>query len=168
MTGGREARPLHPAGNGQSSVTEVLFYHLEKRPLEAVLPVLLEKCLERGWRSVVQVGSEQRCRALDSHLWTWREESFLPHAMAGEDSPEGQPVWLTEGDDDPIAAEVRFLVDGSGGADLSGYRRAVFIFDGNDAEALAKARQDWKRAKEAGHDVTYWQQSDAGAWERRA
>ncbi|KFL26848.1 DNA polymerase III subunit chi, partial [Devosia sp. 17-2-E-8] len=29
---------------------DVLFYHLENQPLEKVLPLLLEKTVERGWR----------------------------------------------------------------------------------------------------------------------
>ena len=31
-------------------MTEVLFYHLQNMTLESVLPPLLEKSLERGWR----------------------------------------------------------------------------------------------------------------------
>jgi DNA polymerase III subunit chi len=34
-------------------MTEVLFYHLQGMSLESVLPPLLEKSLERGWRVVV-------------------------------------------------------------------------------------------------------------------
>ena len=60
-------------------MTEVLFYHLQNMPLERVLPPLLEKSLERGWRVVVQTASEERADALDSHLWTYRDDSFLPH-----------------------------------------------------------------------------------------
>ena len=49
---------------------DVMFYHLERQPLERVLPMLVEKTLERGWRAVIQVGSQERlgrdrCGALD-------------------------------------------------------------------------------------------------------
>ena len=60
-------------------MTEMLFYHLQRQPLERVLPALIEKSLERGWRVVVQSSSEERIEALDAHLWTWRDGSFLPH-----------------------------------------------------------------------------------------
>lgn len=149
-------------------MTEVWFYHLERRTLEAVLPSLLEKCLERGWKTVVQVGSPERLSALDGHLWTYRNESFLPHGTAADGDAALQPVYLTTGTDNPNEAQVRFLVDRADPPDLAGYMRAVFIFDGRDEEALAEAREHWRRAKAAGHEVSYWQISDAGRWERKA
>lgn len=149
-------------------MTEVLFYHLERRPLEAVLPTLLEKCLERDWKVVVQGGSDERLQAVDSHLWAYRDDSFLPHGSTGDGDAELQPVYLTTGTDNPNAAVVRFLIDGAAPPDLAEYRRAIFIFDGRDAEAVGKAREHWKAAAGAGHEVTYWQQDENGRWERKA
>ena len=40
-------------------MTPVFFYHLERQPLDSVLPKLLSMSLERGWRVVVQAGSEE-------------------------------------------------------------------------------------------------------------
>ena len=149
-------------------MTEVLFYHLQKQPLERVLPGLLEKCLERKWRVVVQVGSEERRDALDAHLWTFSDEGFLPHGTEKDGNAPAQPIWLTVGDENPNAAAVRFLADGAAIADYEGYRRVVLVFDGNDPDAVEKARNDWRAAKGAGHDATYWQQSEAGRWEKKA
>ncbi|MQT11715.1 DNA polymerase III subunit chi [Segnochrobactrum spirostomi] len=149
-------------------MTEVLFYHLQGRPLEAVLPPLLEKSLERGWRVVVQTGSRERRDALDAHLWTFRDDSFLPHGTASDGPGADQPVFLTEGQDNPNGATVRFLVDRAAPPDLAPYERAVFVFDGTDEEALAEARLRWKEGKAAGFAVTYWQQSSNGRWERKA
>ena len=63
---------------------EVVFYHLLHKPLEAALPQLLLKCLERDWKVVVQTGTEQRCNALDAHLWTFSDDSFLPHGTKAD------------------------------------------------------------------------------------
>ena len=93
-------------------MTEVLFYHLERRPLEQVLPQLLEKTLERGWRAVVQTGSEERAEALSQSLWTYRDEAFLPHGSAADGHEEMQPVFLTPEDVNPNGAQIRFFVDG--------------------------------------------------------
>ena len=76
-------------------MAEVLFYHLETRPLEAVMPLLLEKTLERGWRAVVEVGSRERAEALDAHLWSYRDDSFLAHGLAGEETDPLQPILIT-------------------------------------------------------------------------
>ena len=148
--------------------TEVLFYHLEHRSLDSVLPELLERTLAKGWRAVVQAGSAERVEALDSHLWTFADDSFLPHGSGRDGDLASQPIALTVGEDNPNGAEVRFLVDGAGHADLSPYVRAVFLFDGREDVAVAHARQQWKAVKAAGLDATYWQQSEAGRWEKKA
>ena len=147
---------------------EALFYHLEHRSLESVLPELLERTLERGWRAFVQAGSGERVEALDSQLWTYSEASFLPHGSARDGNAERQPIALTAGPDNPNGAQVRFLVDGADHPDLSGYDRAVFLFDGRDDSAVALARQQWKAVKAAGLDATYWQQNAQGRWEKKA
>src|SRR5688500_20282356 len=84
------------------TAAEVLFYHLERQPLERVLPTLLEKTLARGWTAVVQSGSEERLQALDTALWTYSEESFLPHGTKKDRHPAMQPIYLTLGDYAPI------------------------------------------------------------------
>jgi DNA polymerase III subunit chi len=149
-------------------MTDVLFYHLEHQPLERVLPTLIERTLERGWRAVVQAGSEERAEAIDSLLWTYREESFLPHGTKRDGQSAQQPVYLTIGEDNPNAASVRFMVDGAESNDLASYERIVYLFDGRDQTAVAQARAQWKVAKSAGYQVTYWQQSSEGRWEKKA
>jgi DNA polymerase III subunit chi len=150
-------------------MTEIVFYQLRRQPLEQVLPALLEKSLQRGWRAAVQVASEERLEALDSHLWTYREEGFLPHGTDRDNEAAVQPILLTLGGDNPNRADVRFLVDGAAmPAEVGQYRRIVLLFDGEDAEALAAARERWAAAKAAGFDVTYWQMDDHGRWQRQA
>jgi hypothetical protein len=41
-------------------MTEIHFYHLQRQSLERALPQLVEKCLERGWRCVVQAASDEQ------------------------------------------------------------------------------------------------------------
>ena len=151
-----------------SNKTEVLFYHLERQPLEKVLPSLLEKTVQRGWRAVVQTGSQDRLEALDLALWTYSDDSFLGHGTQKDGFAADQPVYLTTSDDAPNGAKVRFFVDGASAADLSGLVRAIFMFDGNDDEATVHARVQWKAAKAAGHACTYWQQTPEGRWEKKA
>lgn len=149
-------------------MVEVLFYHLTESTLEEALPGLLERSLARGWRAVVQTGTEERRDALDTHLWTFRDDSFLAHATERETYPQDQPVLLTTGADNANGAQIRFLVDGATPPDLSAYQRAVFMFDGHDQLQLEAARGHWKTVKAAGHTVTYWQQTPDKRWERKA
>lgn len=147
---------------------EVLFYHLERATLEQVLPSLLEKTLERGWRAVVQFGTAEQLEMLDEALWTFKPDSFLPHGAARDGNADRQPIYLTDGVDTPNGATVRFLVDGADPAAYEGFTRMVFMFDGNNSDAVAQARAQWKAAKAAGCMATYWQQSDAGRWVKKA
>ena len=126
-------------------MTEILFYHLQRQPLERVLPTLLEKSLERGWRVVVQSTSEERADALDAHLWTYRDESFLPHATWRVADAEEQPILLTVADANPNRANVRFLIDNAAmPQDSPSYERMVLLLNGDDPDALAFARSAWK------------------------
>ena len=149
-------------------MTEVLFYHLQNRSLEQVLPSLLEKSLSRGWHVVVQAASEERIDALDAHLWTYRDDSFLPHGTSRDLEAAAQPILLTVKDDNPNSATVRFLIDGIAlPEDASAYQRLVLIFDGEDADAVAAARERWREVKAAGFEATYWQPDENGNWQRR-
>jgi DNA polymerase-3 subunit chi len=150
-------------------VTEILFYHLQGLKPESVLPALLEKSLQRGWRVVVQGSSEERIEALDAHLWTYRDDGFLPHGTWREQEAAQQPVLLTLTDSNPNAANVRFLIDGAGlPADPEAYTRIVLLFDGDDEEAVAAARQHWSDAKAKGFEATYWQPDAQGRWVKKA
>lgn len=149
-------------------MTEVFFYHLEQASLEQVLPDLLEKSLERGWHAVVQASSDERIEALDQHLWTYKDDSFLAHGSAEDGPGDVQPVFLTTGEDNPNEARIRFFVDGANSQEISDYERIVHLFDGRDEEAVAAARASWKHATGEGHAVTYWQQNEQGRWQKKA
>lgn len=154
-------------------MTEVRFYHLQRRTLEQALPKILEKVLERNWRAVVLAGSPERADALNQHLWTYDPASFLPHGGARDGFAADQPVWLTDAErhpdgENPNGATVLILVDGVAGLDLSAYALVCDLFDGRDEEAVMAARDRWKVCKAAGHALTYWQQTERGGWEKRA
>ncbi|WDQ98001.1 DNA polymerase III subunit chi [Devosia sp. J2-20] len=148
-------------------MADVLFYHLEPRPLEAVLPQLLEKTIERGWRSIVEVGSSERAEALDAHLWTYRDDSFLAHGLAGADTDSHQPILITTETDNPNGAVCRFFVDRAVPQSAEGYERIVYMFSGHDPDAVAEARLAW-RALKGTSQLTYWQQESDGRWIKKA
>ena len=143
-------------------MAEVLFYHLTQTPLERTLPELLEKSLQRGWRVLVKGGSADRLAFLDAALWSYRDDSFLPH---GTDTPEHQPIYLTIGDDEPNGANILMMVDGASYPveRMEGFERVCLIFDGNDQDAVAAARENWKAVTSANLRAVYWSQ-DTGSW----
>lgn len=126
---------------------------------------------------MVQLGDAERIAPLDEHLWTFADNQFLPHASTksadGErdPNPQNHPVWLTDGDENPNKAVVRFFVEGAfprTDTPLDGYTRIILMFDGNSEDAVKAARQSWKAMRDGGHSLSYWKQSDTGAWQKAA
>ena len=150
-------------------MAETLFYHLERRALDDVLPGLVQKSLERGWRALICADSAERAEAIDTLLWTFDDQSFLPHAQRGDGDTTRQPVLVGVETANDNGAQILFCVGGvapdwNAVAALS---RIVLMFDGRDEAALAQARSAWKDAKAAGHDVTYWKESPSGKFEKQ-
>jgi DNA polymerase-3 subunit chi len=146
---------------------EVWFYHLERTGLDQALPELLEKTLQRRWRAIVRSSAAERIDHLDGWLWSYRDESFLPHAPADEPGAARQPILLTTGFENPNNADALFLVDGAEPGDLAGYQRCIVIFDGADDGQLSNARAQFRAAQAGGHAVSYWKQQARG-WEKQA
>jgi DNA polymerase-3 subunit chi len=147
---------------------EFWFYHLERSTLEQVLPGLLEKTRERGWKALVRVSDPAQLEALDEHLWTWRDDSFLAHGRASEPNAARQPVLLSESGENLNAAQALFMVDGAEIGVTDGLERCFIIFDGQNDQALTGSRERWKALKARGETLAYWKQSPEGRWEKAA
>ena len=151
-----------------ANMTEVRFYHLTRSTLESALPMMLEKTLERGQRAVILAGSPERVEALNAYLWTYNDRGFLPHGSARDGRAEAQPIWLGDKDERPNDAQVLFLTDRANSEKVGDYDLCAVLFDGKDPDAVAASRDQWRVLKDAGHDVTYWQQDESGKWEKKA
>lgn len=143
---------------------EVWFYHLERASLNETLPPLLEKTLQKGWRALVRASSQDRLEELDGMLWTYRDESFLPHGRYDQDDAARQPVLLTLEAANLNKAQILFLTDPAAEFDMEQFERVALVFDGNDADAVAAARTCWKAVRERDAAVSYWRQTEDGKW----
>lgn len=144
-------------------MTEIFFYHLERSTADQVLPNLLEKTRAKGWRALVKCADQPSLDAVDEALWTYREESFLPHGTSGAD----EPILLTLEDERVNGAQAAFLMPGTQMEtdSLRAFERCVLLFGHEDAPA---ARQAWRAFKDEGFAVTYWKQAPDGRWEKAA
>jgi DNA polymerase III subunit chi len=147
-------------------MTDIGFYHLLSMSLERALPRLLERACAHGHRVVIRAPSPERVEHLNTALWTYGEATFLPHGSARDGDPAKQPIWLTHLDENPNGASMIVLVDGLEAEDLQAFARCADVFDGNDADAVEAARGRWRRVRDAGHNLTYWQQTTSG-WEQK-
>lgn len=148
--------------------TKVGFYHLLLWPLEKALPVLVGKALDGGHRVMVMAGSEERVADLDALLWTFDPASWLPHGTRRDGDAPRQPCFLSERAENANGADILILTDGVDPGPLNGYARCLNLFDGNDAQALDKARRLWAELRRQGYELTYYQQTERGGWEEKA
>jgi len=146
-----------------------MFYHLTQRPLEATLPMLLDRALAAGWRVVVRGTDPARLDWLDEKLWLGPEDGFLPHGRAGGPHDALQPVLLTERGDLPNDPACLMAVDGAAvSAEEAGRMvRTCILFDGNDTQALQAARGLWRSLTAAGCAAQYWSE-ESGSWKKKA
>ena len=151
-------------------MTRIDFYHLQKDTLEDTLPKLLDKAYALGKKSLIKVGDEKKLEELNTYLWTYEDQSFLPHGSKKDGSGSLQPIWLTTQDDNPNDATFLFLVNNAGvDVDkISSFERVLNIFNGHDKESLDWSRKFWKDAKNQGYECYYWQRDDRGSWQQKA
>jgi DNA polymerase III subunit chi len=152
-------------------MTEVQFYHLERRTPEQALPALVEEALAQRISVIVEAPDKDLLERLDERLWTYSDEAFLPHAIAGQGEDDRQPVLLTTKGDNPSRATMRLLLAGAKAepclaATGSAYDRIVILFNGSDEQEIAAARAQWAELKAAGRSISYWRQGEGGGWEK--
>jgi len=151
-------------------MTRVDFYHLQKAPLEQVLPKLCEKAFSTGKRIKILLGTAERVEFINSLLWTYNEESFLPHGSKKDGFVDEQPIFISAAEENENNATILILADGAqlDAGKLTDYERVLNIFDGNNTQALEAARAYWKEIKALNGDLHYWQQTNNGSFEQKA
>jgi len=148
-------------------MTDIAFYHLERSTLEQALPKLLEKTLAAGKRALVLAGSEPRVEALNEALWSFDQDSWVPHGSAKDGNAERQPIWFSMADENLNKAEFLFLTDGASTQKIDEYERCFELFDGNNPESVATARGRYRAYKDSGHELSYFQQTASGGWQKK-
>jgi len=144
------------------------FYHLTSSPLERALPKLLEKSYSGGFRTVV-LAEETRIEKLNELLWTYDPDGFLPHGSPKDGNAELQSIFLTSAAPQKVGAkEILFITNGILAENSAPYDRVIDMFDGGDAESLSAARARWKQYKDSGCELHYYQQTEAGSWDKKA
>ena len=77
---------------------EVDFYILStagEKPLLLYACGITEQAWKKGQRVHVQLGSQQQAQQFDDLLWTFRQDSFVPHELeGGAESASGRAVSL--------------------------------------------------------------------------
>jgi DNA polymerase-3 subunit chi len=148
-------------------MTDIRFYHLQKQTLDQALPLILEKAFEANHRVLVKMANAAEVDRMNTHLWTYRPDKFLPHGSQKNGHAKRQPIWLTDKENNDNNADILVLTQGQTDDNIETYGLVCEILDGQDDQTITSARARWKAYSEAGHDVTYWYQSESGKWEKK-
>ena len=144
-----------------------LFYHLTRTPADALVPVLIGKARQAGWRIELRGADPATLSRIDERLWL--AEGFLPHGFAGGPHDARQPVLLTTpGQVAANAPACLMTLDGAevSASEINELDRTCIIFDGGDPAATDRARDQWRTLTGAGVTAEYWAE-DGGRWERK-
>lgn len=143
-----------------------MFYHLTRSAAEQLLPTLIGKSRQAGWRVELRGADAGRMARLDEQLW--QGDGFLPHGLAGGPHDAFQPVLLTVGNQG-AGADCLITLDGAevDPAECAAAQRVCIVFDGNNPDATEAARDQWRQLKAAGVAAEYWSEAD-GRWEKKA
>ena len=145
---------------------QVDFYHLAATPLDRALPQIAAKVVEAGGRLLIVSAREEQRVALDRLLWSYRPDSFLPHAQAGSGNDAIQPILIAADIAPANAARHVALVDGAWRDGALDFDRAFHFFED---DAIRAAREAWRAlGGRDGVERRYWKQNDAGRWEQAA
>ncbi|WP_371397870.1 DNA polymerase III subunit chi [Fretibacter rubidus] len=155
------------AGEAEVSAPDYWFYHLEASTVQSVLPDLMEKVLGRGWRALIKC-RESDLGELDQFLWTYKNDSFLPHGRDDQPQADQQPILLSASATKADGADCIVLLDGAEVSDLSGVSRCIVMINGRSSEDIARERKRWKTLSDAGHTLSYFQQDERGAWQKKS
>lgn len=137
------------------------FYHLTSLPLERVLPQIAEKVLAAGEKLLI-VADEAQLPQLDTQLWSYSRDAFLPHGRSDGPVPEAQPILLSTSVKPLNGATNIALADGQWRDEALDFARIFYFFDGN---RVADARSSWRALKlNADVECRYWKQDERGKW----
>lgn len=117
---------------------------------------LLERIRTSGLRAVVLCPDRDQARHLDRLLWTFRDDSFLPHGLIGAVDPELTPI-LISSDGEP-ASETPVLLNLSNEvpAALDRFERLCEAID-NDAGVRSAGRERFREYRAKGYPLNHHQ-----------
>lgn len=136
--------------------TNVLFHHFEEIERKDFL-IYVCKLIEKGYKQninpiYIKTDTQKEAEELDKILWTFRQESYIPHTLVDQDSNNTQPVQIGWIDNEIEDAEAIInLSDGM--PDISNHLKKIHEIIENIDEKKEKARERWKKYKSIGFNI---------------
>ncbi|MHA1558942.1 MAG: DNA polymerase III subunit chi [Alphaproteobacteria bacterium] len=145
---------------------QITFYQLTVSPFEKVLPKILEKICCEGKRAVILCDSEERVSFIDSFLWTYSKDEFLPHGTKKTPfkTHTRHPVWITCDFENPNNSEVLIVTNGFVLDSPCDFTRCLDLFDGKNSLSIEKAHERMSLYQKNAYECKYYYQAENGLW----
>lgn len=98
------------------AATQVDFYHLHSdsvRQMQLFCCRLVDKAWQLGHTVCILAADAEQASQLDDLLWTWRDDSFLPHGLAASSDSQRDPVIITHTVHDVVQTDLLVNVGNS-------------------------------------------------------
>ncbi|MEM7083630.1 MAG: DNA polymerase III subunit chi [Pseudomonadota bacterium] len=140
-------------------MTRVDFYVIADESDAARLTVvcrLAEKAHAHGQTVHVHTESKSAAQSLDAHMWTFRDGSFIPHALADDDITNQHdslvPVKIGHGQEPRANTDILINLTNTVPDFFSRYDRVMEIV-GGDANTRGAARERFKFYRDRGYNL---------------
>lgn len=117
---------------------------------------MAEKAWQRGHRVFIHTDSAEAARHIDDMLWSYRQDSFIPHAMLRErlevEESEREPVLVGDGAVEPADIDVLINLAESVPSFATRSTRVAEIVTGDDSSRHA-GRARYRHYRDQGIEI---------------
>ncbi|GAB4361861.1 MAG: DNA polymerase III subunit chi [Gammaproteobacteria bacterium] len=113
---------------------------------------LAEKAYSRGHRIFIHARDRDQAQQLDDLLWTYRQESFLPHALCGDELADESPIQIGHDTEPSGHCDVLINLSGEVPGFFSRFERVAELV-GSDPGARERSREAFRFYKDRGYPL---------------
>ena len=129
--------------------TKVVFIELAVDRKAKYLCDIVEKAYSSDLRVHIVCGKDAEAEHIDRELWTWKQDTFIPHNLIKKlDSDIIEPVLINSDISFPNEAEFLILYDPVNEAYLKKYKFVIDFAETYDPEKLKHSRHRYKEMRD--------------------
>ena len=133
---------------------EIVFIVLNSAVKSRIVCDLAEKCYLNNQRVVIYMKSEEDCKEIDSLLWTWKQQSFIPHkCLESLSVSQNEPIVLTTSIESVADYDTVLLVDPLPMETVSQFSTVIEFAEKYDTQGIELSRKRYKLYKDQNFNI---------------
>jgi DNA polymerase-3 subunit chi len=134
--------------------SEIVFIVLNSAVKSRIVCDLAEKCYLNNQRTVIYTKSEEECKTIDSLLWTWKQQSFIPHkCLISLSKSQTEPIVLTTSIESAADYDTVLLVDPLPMETVSQFSTVIDFAEKYDSQGIELSRKRYKLYKDQNFNI---------------